>query len=207
MKLSKIILLLALCVWGLSCSESQEAMGDRLVLEREYDQAICCFQNAIYDGSISAMSKLGLLYSNLHKPEKAKAYFQMAFENGDVQATKMLGAMSFRDEKYEEAVAYYRPLGDDGDKEVAYNLGSSLFALKKYDEALKYLKLNEENVAVKNVMGLAYYEKGDKVNAEKYWKSAVDDYKSGAINSHRNLLNLYQEQGRMDDYHRYENKY
>ncbi len=209
MKKSLWLILLAASITLIGCNTSNESKGDKYNIEGNMEEAIKYYTLAIEENTTNteAINKLALAYSNNHQPEKAKECYILSSKNGDEDATRMLGAISFKDGDYTSAVSYYKPFGDKGDKEVAYNLGSSYFRLKQYDEALKYLMLDENSVYTKDIIGQVYYAKGDFDNAEKYWKSAVENHSSGAINSYNSLLKLYKEQRRMDDYNRYNGVY
>lgn len=200
--------LIAISISLISCNNSNEAKGDKASRENP-EEAIKYYTLAMQEDTTNTevINKLALAYSNTHQPEKAKECYILSSKRGNVEATKMLGARSFQDGDYESAVAYYKPFADKGDKDVAYNLGSSYYNLKQYDEALKYLMMDANSVYTKDIIGKTYYAKGDYTNAEKFWKSAVDDHTSGAINSYNSLLKLYEEQGRMDDYNQYKGKY
>jgi len=190
-----------------SCNTSNESKADSFNKKGNKEKAIEHYKLAIEEGSTEAMNKLALLYSNNHQKEEAEKYYIMSFENGDVSAAQIMSSFSLRDGDYEGVIKYSKKICDDGNKELSYSLGSAYLKMDKYDLAIKYLKIDENSVYHKDPLGQAYYNKGDLISAEKYWKSAVDNHPSGAVNSHTKLLKLYQEQGRQDDYLLYKDKY
>lgn len=190
-----------------SCNSSNVDKADKYYKDDNVPEAIKYYELAIAEGDTIAMNKLALLYSNEHQPEKAKEIYIKSFEKGNMEAAQYLANMSLKDEKYDDVIKYAKPLADKGNKEMVYALGSAYLKLKQYDDAIKYLLMDAESVYIKDPLGQAYYEKKDYANAEKYWKSAVDDHKSGAINSYNKLLNLYKEQGRQKDYDAYLGRY
>ncbi len=201
------LMLVAAVLTFTACSSSAEDKAERLDREGKTEEAIKLYQEAIDEGSVGAISKLALLYSNTHQPEKAKEYYKMAVEKGDKEAAGILANLSLRDENYEDVITYLKPIVDAGDTTQVYTLGSAYVKLGKYDQAVKVLLKNKNSVYVKTILGTAYYELGDKENAEKYWKSGVYDHKSGGINSYNKLLELYKEQGRTADYNALEGAY
>jgi tetratricopeptide (TPR) repeat protein len=120
----------------------------------------------------------------------------MALNKGDKKAAETLANLSLRDGAYNDVITYLKPMVDAGDTTQVYTLGNALVKLQRYDEAVQILLKNKDNVYVKAILGEAYYGLGDLKNAEKYWKSAVYDHKSGGINSYNKLLELYRQQGR-----------
>lgn len=190
-----------------SCNTSNVDKADKFYKEDNVTEAIKHYELAIDEGDTTATNKLALLYANEHQPEKAKAVYIKSFEKGDTFAAQYLSNMSLKDEKYDEVIKYAKPLADNGNKDMVYALGSAYLKLKQYDNAIKYLSMDAENVYIKDPLGQAYYDKKDYPNAEKHWKSAVDDHQSGAINSYHKLLNLYKEQGRQKDYDAYNGRY
>lgn len=190
-----------------SCNTSNLNKADKYYEQENIPEAIKHYELAIEEGDTTATNKLALLYANEHQPEKAKAVYIKSFENGNTFAAQYLANTSLRDEKYDDVIKYAKPLVDKGHKEMVYALGSAYLKLKQYDDAIKYLSLDAKDVYVKDPLGQAYYDKKDYTNAEKYWKSAVDDHNSGAINSYNKLLKLYKEQGRQKDYDAYNGKY
>lgn len=201
--LISIVILIAFA----SCNSSNEDKADRLNNDGKTEEAIKHYQLAIEEGSVEAISKLALLYSNTHQPEKAKKYYILASEKGDKKATETLANFSLRDGSYNDVITYLKPMVEAGDTTKVYALGSAYVKLKKYDEAVQVLLKNKDNVYVKAILGEAYYELGDLKNAEKYWKSAVYNHKSGGINSYNKLLELYRQQGREADYKELEGAY
>ncbi|MEO5910170.1 MAG: hypothetical protein ABIP95_04735 [Pelobium sp.] len=190
-----------------SCNSSNESKADNLVKENKTDEAIVYYQKAIDEGSETAMNKLALLYDNQHQPEKAKEWYIKSYEKGNVEATSYLANMSLKDENYKDVIKYSKPLADKGDKEFVYSLGSAYYKTQDYDNAIKYLVKDSGNVYIKDILGSSYYAKGDFKNAEIQWRTAVDNYRSGAINSYNKLIALYKEQNRMDDYNAYYGRY
>jgi|GEM_PF-794861 len=190
-----------------ACNNSNEDKADRLSNDGKTEEAIQHYQLAIKEGSVEAINKLALLYSNTHQPEKAKEYYKMALEKGDKKAAETLAYLSLKDEAYDDVITYLKPIVDGGDTTQVYTLGSAYVKLERYDEAVQVLLKNKDNVYVKAILGTAYYELGDLGNAEKYWKSAVYNHNSGAINSYNKLLELYREQGRTADYKALEGTY
>ncbi|SOD11712.1 tetratricopeptide repeat protein [Pedobacter xixiisoli] len=203
-----IFLALTAVTFGLqSCNTNNIDKADKYYKEDNITEAIKHYELAIEEGDTTATNKLALLYANEHQPEKAKAVYIKSFEKGNTFAAQYLANISLRDEKYDDVIKYAKPLVDKGHIEMVYALGSAYLKLKQYDDAIKYLSMDAENVYVKDPLGQSYYDKKDYANAEKYWKSAVDDHKSGAINSYNKLLNLYKELGRQKDYEAYNGKY
>lgn len=200
-------LILLITLSFLSCNSSNESKADSFNKDGDTEKAIRFYKLAIEEGNVKAMNKLAFLYSNKHQKEEAQKYYIMAYEKGDTESAEKLASNSLRDQNYNDVIKYSKKLADNGNKEVSYDLGSAYLQLGEYDLAIKYLKMIEETVYTKTPLGEAYYRKKDYVNAEKYWKSAVDNYDSGAINSHKKLLKLYLEQGRKTDYEEYKNKY
>ena len=190
-----------------ACNSSNEDKAERLDREGKTEEAIKLYEQAIEEGSVGAINKLALLYSNTHQPEKAKEYYKMAVAKGDKEAAGILANFSLRDEKYEDVITYLKPIVDAGDTTQVYTLGSAYVKLGQYEDAVQVLLKNKNSVYVKTILGTAYYELGDKENAEKYWKSGVYDHKSGGINSYNKLLELYKEQGRTADYNALESAY
>ncbi|ERJ61379.1 tetratricopeptide repeat protein [Sphingobacterium paucimobilis] len=190
-----------------ACSSSNEDKADRLNRDGQTEEAIVLYKKAVEEGSIEAISKIALAYSNTHQPEKAKEYYKMAVDKGDKKAAGILANLSLRDEAYDDVITYLKPVVDAGDTTQVYTLGSAYIKLGKYDDAVQVLLKNKNSVYVKAILGTAYYELGDKENAEKYWKSGVYDHKSGGINSYNKLLELYKEQGRTTDYEALEGAY
>jgi tetratricopeptide (TPR) repeat protein len=201
--------LLLFLIFGIlnSCNTSNESKADQFNQDGNTTEAIKHYVLAIKEGSNEAINKLALLYDNNHKPEKAKEYYIKSYKKGNLEATKYLMSISLRDNNYLDVIKYGKPNADKGNKEFVYDLGSAYVALKQYNNAIKYLKMDENNVYIKDILGTAYYEKGDLKNAENCWKTAVDNFQSGAINSYSKLIKLYQEQGRTDDYNTYLGKY
>lgn len=204
-------------IWGLisfvllitfvSCNSSNEDKADSLNNDGKTEEAIKHYQLAIEEGSVEAISKLALLYSNTHQPAKAKEYYIMALGKGDKKAAEILANFSLRDGAYNDVVTYLKPMVEAGDTTQVYALGSAYVKLEQYNEAVQVLMKNKDNVYVKDILGEAYYKLGDLQNAEKYWKSAVYDHKSGGINSYKKLLELYREQGKEKDYKELEGAY
>ncbi|RZK56663.1 MAG: hypothetical protein EOO87_04895 [Pedobacter sp.] len=190
-----------------SCKTNNTEKADKFYKEDNVVEAIKHYELAIAEGDTTATNKLALLYANEHQPEKAKAVYIKSFEKGDIFAAQYLSNVSLKDEKYDDVIKYAKPLADKGNKEISYALGSAYLKLKQYDNAIKYLRLDSTSVYTKDPLGQAYYDKKDYANAEKQWKSAVDDHESGAINSYHKLLSLYKEQGRQKDYDTYNGKY
>jgi len=190
-----------------ACNTSNESKADSYNNDGDYKKAIEHYKLAIEEGSVASMDKLAFLYANNNQKEEALKYNIMSFENGSVTAAQTLSSLSLSNFKYDDVIKYSKKLADEGNIDLVYNLGSAYLKLEKYDLAIKYLLLDKESVYIKDPLGEAYYKKGDAINAEKYWKSAVDDHNSGAVNSHRKLLKLYLEQGRDRDYKLYEHKY
>ena len=192
-----------------SCNQSNEAKGDKSVRNGEREEAIQYYILALGEDSENTelMNKLALAYSNNHQPDKATEVYVTSAESGDEYALKMLGAISFKNADYLVAIEYYKPLADSGNTDVIYDLGSSYYNVGQYDEALKYLLSGKQSVYEKNIIGKVYYAMKDYENAEKYWKSAVDDYPSGGVNSYNSLLELYKEQGRTEDFNKYKGRY
>jgi TPR repeat protein len=201
------IFYLSIVFVALSCSQSNEEKADKLNKDGNTKEAISFYEKAIAEGSVEAMNKLALLYSNEHQPEKATEWYQKSFDKGNVDAAKYLASSSLRDDDYEGVVKYAKALVDNGNTDMIYNLGSAYLKLEQYDQAISYLLKKENDVYVKDILGQAYYGKKDFANAEKCWKSGVDDFKSGGVNSYHNLLKLYQEQNRMEDYNKYKGRY
>lgn len=207
LKQSTLLFLSFLAITLQSCKTNNTEKADKFYKEDNVVEAIKHYELAIAEGDTTATNKLALLYSNEHQPEKAKAVYIKSFEKGDIFAAQYLSNVSLKDEKYDDVIKYAKPLADKGNKEISYALGSAYLKLKQYDNAIKYLRLDSTSVYTKDPLGQAYYEKKDYANAEKQWKSAVDDHKSGAINSYHKLLSLYEEQGRQIDYDTYNGKY
>lgn len=191
----------------LGCKSSPEDEADKKYQDDKVEEAIVLYEKAINEGSKTAINKLALLYANEHKPEKAKEFYIKSFNQGDKEAAQYLSNISLRDGKNKDVIRYAKSLVDNGDTALVYALGSAYFNEKEYDNAIKYLSIGNKSVYVKDVLGSAYYAKGDLKNAEIQWREAVDNYKSGAINSYHKLLKLYQEQNRDADYKAYEGKY
>jgi len=207
LKQTALLLLFFLVISLQSCKTNNTDKADKFYKEDNVPEAIKHYELAIAEGDTTATNKLALLYANEHQPEKAKAVYIKSFEKGEVFAAQYLSNLSLRDEKYDDVIKYAKPLADKGNKETLYALGSAYLKLKQYDNAIKYLRLDSSSVYIKDPLGQAYYDKKDYANAEKQWKSAVNDHKSGAINSYNKLLNLYKEQGRQNDYDAYYGKY
>jgi TPR repeat protein len=206
-RLINSIFYLSILFIALSCSVSNEDTADKLNQEGNTKEAISFYEKAIAEGSLEAMNKLALLYSNEHQPEKATEWYQKSFAKGNVDAAKYLASNSLRDDNYEGVIRYAKVLVDNGNTDLIYDLGSAYLKLEQYDQAIFYLLKKENDVYTKDILGQAYYGKKDFANAEKCWKSGVEDFKSGGINSYHNLLKLYQEQNRMDDYNKYKGRY
>lgn len=207
LKQSTLLFLSVLAITLQSCKTNNTEKADKFYKEDNVVEAIKHYELAIAEGDTTATNKLALLYANEHQPEKAKEVYIKSFEKGDIFAAQYLSNVSLKDEKYDEVIKYAKPLADKGNKEISYALGSAYLKLKQYDNAIKYLRLDSTSVYTKDPLGQAYYDKKDYANAEKQWKSAVDEHKSGAINSYNKLLNLYKEQGRQKDYDTYNGKY
>ncbi|WP_257668831.1 tetratricopeptide repeat protein [Parapedobacter tibetensis] len=190
-----------------ACNGSDEAKADRLAGQGKTGEAIALYERAIEDGSLEAINKLALLYSNNLQPEKAKEYYHMAHEKGDRKATAYLANTSLKDHNYDDVVTYLKPLVDDGDTTQVYPLGWAYVELGRYEDAVACLLKNKDNVYVKGILGTAYYELDDLEQAEAVWKSAVNDHSSGGVNSYNKLLELYCEQGRTEDYEALEGRY
>lgn len=207
LKQSTLLFLSVLAITLQSCKTNNTEKADKFYKEDNVVEAIKHYELAIAEGDTTATNKLALLYANEHQPEKAKEVYIKSFEKGDIFAAQYLSNVSLKDEKYDDVIKYAKPLADKGNKEISYALGSAYLKLKQYDNAIKYLRLDSISVYTKDPLGQAYYEKKDYANAEKQWKSAVDEHRSGAINSYNKLLNLYKEQGRQKDYDTYNGKY
>jgi len=207
LKQTTILFLSFLAIALQSCNSSNVDKADKYYKDDNVPEAIKHYELAIAEGDTTATNKLALLYANEHQPEKAKEVYIKSFEKGNMEAAQYLANVSLRDEKYNDVIKYAKPLADKGNKEIVYALGSAYLKLTQYDDAIKYLKMDAGNVYVKDPLGQAYYDKKDYINAEKYWKSAVDDHQSGAINSYNKLLNLYKEQNRQKDYDAYNGRY
>lgn len=207
LKQATLLFLSILAIALQSCNSSNVDKADKYYKEDNVPEAIKHYKLAIAEGDTMATNKLALLYANEHQPEKAKEVYIKSFEKGNITSAQYLSNISLRDEKYDDVIKYAKPLADKGNKEMVYALGSAYLNLKQYDDAIKYLLMDAESVYTKDPLGQAYYDKKDYANAEKYWKSAVDDHKSGAINSYNKLLNLYKEQGRQKDYDAYLGRY
>lgn len=191
----------------LSCNSSNESKADSYNTKGNTEKAIHHYKLAIKEGSVEAMSKLAFLYSNQQQKDKAQKYLIMAYENGDVSSTEILSSNSLKDNNYQDVIKYSKKMADDGNKNLIYNLGLAYLQLEEYDLAIKYLKMDKESVYIKDPLGEAYYKKGDYTNAEKSWKSAIENHPAGAVNSHNKLLKLYIEQGRNNDYEQYKDYY
>src|SRR5690606_6135683 len=122
-----------------SCNGSNEDKADSLNKDGKTEEAISYYQLAIKEGSIEAINKLALLYSNIHQPEKAKQYYIMAAEKGDKKAAETLASMSLRDGAYHDVITYLKPIVDTGDTTQVYALGSAFVKLKQYDKAVQVL--------------------------------------------------------------------
>ncbi|RZL47448.1 MAG: hypothetical protein EOP00_11905 [Pedobacter sp.] len=202
-----LLILSFLAITLQSCNSSNVDKADKYYKDDNVPEAIKHYELVIAEGDTTAMNKLALLYSNEHQPEKAKEVYIKSFEKGNIEAAQYLANVSLKDQKYDDIIKYAKPLADKGNKKMVYALGSAYLNLKQYDNAIIYLLMDAESVYIKDPLGQAYYEKKDYANAEKYWKSAVDDHQSGAINSYNKLLNLYKEQGRQKDYDAYLGRY
>ncbi|TDG36056.1 tetratricopeptide repeat protein [Pedobacter changchengzhani] len=207
MKYFKNIALGLITVFFVSCNSSSEDRADQLYKDGKNDEAVTYYEKAIAEGSETAMNKLALLYDNEHQPDKAKEWYIKSFQKGNVKATEYLASGSLRDGNYADVIKYSKPLADKGNKEIVYSLGSAYYKINDYDNAIKYLLKDSSDVATKHILGCSYYAKGDLKNAEKQWREAVDNYRSGAINSYNKLIALYKEQNRMADYNAYKGKY
>lgn len=186
-----------------SCSPSNESLADKYKKKGDIEKAIKHYKLAIEDGSTKSMNKLALLYVNNHNLSEAKKYYQMSFERGNESAAQILASLCASNQDYEGTIKYAKNLADKGNLDVVYNLGNAYLKLKQYDEAIKYLELDSTSVFTKNLLGEAYYKKGNLLKAEKVWKSAVDNHKKGNASSLQKLLKLYLKQGKTAQYNKY----
>ncbi|MCL5245652.1 tetratricopeptide repeat protein [Cellulophaga sp. 20_2_10] len=187
------------------CTPSNESKADTYKKNGDTEKAIAHYKLAIEEGSVKSMNKLALLYVNNHKLDEAKKYYQMSFEKGNESAAQILASLCASNNDYQGTITYGKKLADSGNLAVIYNLGDAYLNLGKYDEAIKYLTKDSTSVFTKNLLGEAYYQKGDLKNAEKVWKSAVGKNHIASKGSLQKLLRLYLKQGRTDEYKEYKN--
>lgn len=205
MKMKNLLQIFIFVILLSSCTPSNESLADKYKKNGDTKKAIKHYKLAIEDGSTKSMNKLALLYVNNHNLSEAKKYYQMSFEKGNESAAQILASLCASNEDYKGTIKYAKKLADKGNLDVVYNLGNAYLKLKKYDEAIKYLELDSTSVFTKNLLGEAYYKKGDLVNAEKVWKSAVDNHKKGNSTAYQKLLKLYLKQGKTEQYNKYKN--
>jgi tetratricopeptide (TPR) repeat protein len=208
----KTIRFLSLCLFLATvltaCDSSNESKADKFYNQGNIEEAIKYYQLAIEeDANDACIDKLAILYANMRQSEKAKEWYIKSFEKGNETAAEILANNALRDGQYDEVVIYAKAAADKGNERAIYAIGSAYLKMKAYDNAIQYLSKNDENVYVQDILGQAYYAKGDYVNAEKYWKAGVDNHNSGGLNSYHNLLQLYKEQGRTEDYNKYYGTY
>lgn len=205
MKMKNLLQISVFALLLTSCTPSNESLADKYKKNGDTEKAIEYYKLAIEDGSTRSMNKLALLYVNNHNLSEAKKYYKMSFEQGNASAAQILASLCASNKDYEGTIKYGKKLADNGNLDVIYNLGNAYLKLKKYDDAIKYLELDSTSVFTKNLLGEAYYRKGDLANAEKVWKSAVDNHKKGRANSHQKLLKLYLKLGKTEQYNKYKN--
>lgn len=159
-------------------------LGIALAKKRGYEEALEEYREClrIRPGHPEALYNMALLMSDLGKTDEAIRNYQAILENNPYheKARNNLGYLFAGKGMHDEARDQYLKVLDinPGNVRTRINLADSLSALGAYDEAVHQvglaLQVQPGNPALHVKLGEIYMRKGDAVDAERSYKSALD---------------------------------
>lgn len=115
------------------------------------------------------------------------------------------GLNSIKNNNYSEALNYFQKAVDSEPNNISYltELATTHYKLKNYDEAIKtyskLIELNKDNASIyNNYIGNMYSLKKDYINAESYYRKAIE-IDSKSIPSYSNLALMFDENGKKEE--------
>lgn len=137
-----------------------EAAGDTARTNKDYAEAIRCFETAIRKEPKNAhlYNKLGLAYLKAGNLRQARLSFQKASKRNPkyADAINNLGAIEYMDKRYGPAAKQFKKAValDETKSSFHVNLGATWFAQKKLDRAIaeyeRALELNPDALSTSN---------------------------------------------------------
>lgn len=127
--------------------------------------------------NFAAQMKTGDMYAQINRFDKAVEFYKrgILLKPDDFNANVVLGNALFDSQKFEEAADYYAKAVKINDKDVnaRTDLGTTFVERPKpdYERAIKEfrtaLELDPKHEPTLYYLGIAYYRKGDRTNADK----------------------------------------
>jgi tetratricopeptide (TPR) repeat protein len=187
-----------------------QIMGTSFELKKEYDKARVCFEQGLKTkpDSVGLLNKQGNVLISLRKFQDARKSFEQAlkYEAANVDAQAGLAVFYLSTGNFKEAEKWFkRCLGEDNTLSAvnfsAYVIHfisalnwdgaiEAIIALNKGDISLLYPMKREEEVYFAAAVGLAYYTKGEMLNAANVISQLSEDTPSQKLTSGR-MMAIY----------------
>ncbi len=173
-------------------SQAALEIGNYYFESKQYDKAIAYYDMAPQSSASSQVRdelrfKLGYSYFATKRFGQAKAAFAPLRENQRsawyYAANYYYGTCAYMEGRYDEAAAAFRRCEDSPEygQYVPYHLTQIFFAQKKYDQVIAYGSAKAQDSKVRNraelnqLVGRAYFEKGDYKRALPYLETAAKE--------------------------------
>ena len=171
---------------------------------REYDenrdvQAEYLLRPLAAEGNLTAMFKLGNVFSRTGREQKAEELWTIAASVGDARAINNVGTVRLSEGREEEALALFMQAADRGNREAAFNAANILEGLGREPEFIAILELLGQGGWGRawGRLGLHYLEQGDQAAVIKAMTAFGYGIKLGSATCN---LGMAVEAQKRDDY-------
>ena len=186
--------------YDLAASDMVEAKNNLAGLyfeDKNYQEAIKNYDEAIVDGCKIAIENIGDLYDQTGEIEKAISYYQ---RNSTIVSCQIkLGDIFRRIDNLDEAIVWYKKAVETDDTYSAYTLGLIYEELKQFEEAKKYftIAVDKNDVNSRIHLGRIYYNEECYEEAKDMFEITANE---GNIYSQHMLALIYENY--YNDYNR-----
>ena len=152
---------------------------------QDYDAATDYYQQSVqYGNTKDAAFQLGLMSLDTEDETNqvlAAYYFSLAAEGGNSEAYVYLGDIERLIGTDEQALMYYLAAAQGGSANGMYCVASLYYEREEYDSTIFWASQCKDNVLAEYLLGCAYYNLEDYVQAKYYWQRCVKYHLDEAI--------------------------
>ena len=182
------------------CVDAMYSLGSIAAEEKDYENAIRHYSNALENNHLKARHNLASLYFNLGRFDEAERVNNEGNDNSSPEYLSTQGLLEYQKQDLDQALRFMQEAERKGDTISTYNIGVIAFVREDYDAAIQAFKryVEIEPANANYALGNCYGLKNDYEQAAKHFLKAIE---AGHNDAHLKLAEAYAAMENYDQAH------